>query len=114
MDSSEILLCSLLGSSSGGTDGLPSVGLLSDAPSATPSGSPADELRGLSVFEDVPGILDLIDPLRDRADSLVSDLLNEGYESSDGPPFSEEAPSCLSFEGWLPIALARMTRYILS
>ena len=33
------------------------------------------ELRGLSVFW--PGIFDL-KPLKERADSLVSDLLNEG------------------------------------
>lgn len=38
---------------------------------------------GLSAL--APGIFDLIDPLNDRADSRVSDLENEGYESSEGP-----------------------------
>lgn len=42
------------------------------------------EARGLSVF-DVPGILDLIEPLKDFIDSFVSDLLNEGYDLRSSP-----------------------------
>lgn len=33
---------------------------------------------GLSVFDDVPGIFDRIEPLKDFIDSFVSDLLKEG------------------------------------
>ena len=57
------------------------------------------EFRGLSDFE-APAILDRIEPRKDRADSLVSDLLNEGYESSEGPDLSSgvRLPS-LFFDG---------------
>lgn len=38
--------------------------------------------RGLSCLSnlELPGILDLIDPLSDLEDSFVSDLLKEGYD----------------------------------
>ena len=39
--------------------------------------SPEVEFLGLSVFP-LPGILDLIELRKDREDSFVSDLLNEG------------------------------------
>lgn len=68
------------GKSMEGTGGRVSVGLLRAA-----SSKPADDERGLSVLDE-PGILERMDPLRDAlADSLVSDLLNEGYESRLGP-----------------------------
>lgn len=61
---------------------------------------------GVSLFD--PGIFDLIEPLRDRADSRVSDFEKEGYESNDGPAsvVGVRAPSLFPavFEGWLPIA----------
>jgi hypothetical protein len=39
------------------------------------------EARGLSVLR----IFDRIDPRKDRRDSLVSDLENEGYDCSESP-----------------------------
>lgn len=65
------------------------------------------ELRGLSVFPE-PGILDRRER-KDREDSLVSDLLNEGYDcrfsgtarSPLPPGFDDPTPA--SLDGWLPI-----------
>jgi hypothetical protein len=58
------------------------VSYLTDAPSdlsvPSPFKRPEEDPLGLSVLE--PGILDLIAPLNDLLDSLVSALLNEGYD----------------------------------
>ena len=42
------------------------------------------DVLGLSVFP-LPGILDRIEPRKDRKDSLVSDLLKDGYDCSPSP-----------------------------
>ena len=69
-----------------------------------------DELRGLSPDLPLPGIFVRSAVLRDLVDSLVSDLLKDGYESRLGPvpvgvcePDGVLFPSLLSFEGALPI-----------
>lgn len=45
---------------------------------------PDKDALGLSVFA-LPGIFDLMAPLKEREDSLVSDLLNDGYDCSPSP-----------------------------
>lgn len=69
------------------------------------SPSPLDnkaEFRGLSVL--FPGIFDR-KVLKDLADSLVSDLLNDGKDcSASGPPALVGLDALPSFDGWLPIA----------
>lgn len=66
------------------------------------------DARGLSE-ELLPGILGIVRNavLKERDDSLVSDLLNDGYESRLGPVGVEEplllALPSLSFDGWLPM-----------
>lgn len=64
------------------------------------------EFRGLSVFPE-PGILDRR-VLNERDDSLVSDLLKEGYDCKPSPrsppgpaPDLEDEPP--SFEFWFPM-----------
>jgi hypothetical protein len=62
------------------------------------------EFLGLSVFP-LPGILERRER-KDREDSLVSDLLKDGYDCRGAsleplPPFCEP----LSFELWLPIVV---------
>jgi len=67
--------------------------------------SPDEEPRGLSA-DFPPGILVRKALLKDRMLSLVSDLLNEGYESRLGPgPVGVWEPVLLlpSLDGWLPI-----------
>lgn len=62
------------------------------------------EARGLSV-DSLLGILVRRALLKDRVDSLVSDLLKDGYESRLGPVGVCEPlllPS-FSFDGWLPM-----------
>lgn len=80
--------------------------------SASPVEGPDIEFRGLSTLE-LPGILDLND-LKEREDSFVSDLLNEGYDDRVSPPRSKEVDEALPFgveapepplEGWLPMAV---------
>ena len=56
---------------------------LPEAVPSTPAITDVDAL-GLSVFP-LPGIFDLMAPLREREDSLVSDLLNDGYDCSPSP-----------------------------
>ena len=78
--------------------------------------NPDAELRGLSVLP-LPGILDL-NPRKDRFDSLVSDLLNDGYdwrlskslfkEVCDAPPLGVDVPE--PFEGWFPILVMFVCR----
>lgn len=61
--------------------------------------------RGLSA-DLPPGILVRNEFLKERMDSFVSDLLNEGYESKVGPgPVGVCEPEVLlpSLDGWLPI-----------
>src|SRR6201996_5255327 len=69
-----------------------------------------DELRGLSADLPLPGILVRSAVRSDRADSLVSDLLKDGYEYSDGPePVGVCEPGVpvplpsFSLDGWFPI-----------
>ena len=74
---------------------------------SSPDTSPKPDVdpRGLSA-DLLPGILVRSEFLNERIDSLVSDLLNEGYESSAGPgPVGVCEPEVLlpSFDGWLPI-----------
>jgi len=63
---------------------------------------------GLSV-DFCPGIFDLIAVRKERDDSFVSDLLNDGYESREGPsPVGVSRPprfASLSFDGWLPMVV---------
>lgn len=76
-------------------------------PDRTEAASPVSplatmEFLGLSVLP-LPGILDR-NPRKDRVESLVSDLLKEGYDwraSPEPAPFLEEEPP--SLEVWLPI-----------
>lgn len=70
------------------------------------------EFRGLSVFPP-PGILDRRD-LKDRLESLVSDLLKDGYDWRPSDPRSEtpEPPDLVGFrppsvEFWLPMVQRR-------
>ena len=67
------------------------------------------ELLGLSSALLEPVIFDRM-PLKDRVDSLVSDFVNEGYESRFGPePVGVLLPPLgfSPFDGWLPIATNR-------
>lgn len=59
---------------------------LSPPPVLEPSAParPDKDALGLSVFP-LPGIFDLMAPLKEREDSLVSDLLNDGYDCSPSP-----------------------------
>ena len=72
-----------------------------------------DEARGLSVPEPdlpLPGIFVRSAVFSDRADSLVSDLPKDGYESKFGPgPVGVCEPELLlpSFDGALPILSIR-------
>lgn len=78
-----------------------------------------DEARGLSLPLP-PGIFVRNAVLSDRADSLVSDLLNEGYESRFGPgPVGVCEPELFlpppSLDGALPIlALINYSNTVLS
>jgi len=69
---------------------------------------------GLSV-DFCPGIFDLIAVRNERDDSFVSDLLNDGYESREGPsPVGVSLPprlASLSLEGWLPMMVACYNGY---
>ncbi len=86
---------------------------LSALPEFGPSlpGSTDVDALGLSVLA-LPGIFDLMAPLREREDSFVSDLLNEGYDCNPSPadrsPEDEDvfpdAPS-LFFDCCWPMAL---------
>lgn len=76
--------------------------------SALSSASPDNaDVEPLGLSADLPpGILVRSEFLNERMDSLVSDLLNEGYESRDGPgPVGVCEPEVLlpSLDGWLPI-----------
>lgn len=76
--------------------------LFPDFTEAASPESPTIEFLGLSTLP-LPGILDR-NPRKERVESLVSDLLNEGYDeraSPEGEPFLDEAPP--SLEDWLPI-----------
>ena len=82
----------------------------------SPLASPDVDVLGLSVLE--PGILDLIAPLNDLVDSLVSALLKDGYDCRlSGPrPLSNEVWDVLllgvplpePLDGWLPIVRTRV------
>lgn len=59
-----------------------------EAASDLSSPKPAVEPLGLSLFLSLPldpGILERIEPLRDRIDSLVSVRENDGYDCSGSP-----------------------------
>jgi hypothetical protein len=63
------------------------------------------EFLGLSVLALLPGILDRRDR-KDRDDSLVSDLLKDGYDCRGGSPAPEPDPfggELPSLECWLPM-----------
>lgn len=71
------------------------------------------EPRGLSA-DLPPGILVRKEFLKERMDSLVSVLLNEGYESNVGPgPVGVCEPDVLlpSLDGWLPIIARSRDRH---
>ena len=59
---------------------------LSPIPEAVPSPPAIADVDalGLSLFP-LPGIFDLMAPRKEREDSLVSDLLNDGYDCSPSP-----------------------------
>lgn len=59
---------------------------------SSPFARPAVEFRGLSVL--LPGILDR-SALKDRVESFVSDLLNEGIDDIRGPLLSKEVDDAL-------------------
>lgn len=67
----------------------------------------ATEALGLSVESLFARILERIVPLKEREDSLVSDLLKDGYESSEGPEsgprYFDFPPPPFSLEVWFPI-----------
>ncbi len=67
---------------------------------------PEEDARGLSA-DLLPGIFVLRALRKDRIDSFVSDLLNEGYDSRLGPaPVGVCDPLLFpSLDGWLPILL---------
>ena len=79
------------------------------SPSRSPLTNPEVEFRGLSLL--LPGIFDLNAPLNDRLDSLVSALLNDGYDWRLSSPLSNEVCDTLAFgvlapeplEFWFPI-----------
>jgi hypothetical protein len=80
--------------------------LLPDLTEAVSAASPlasTAELLGLSVLPE-PGILERKER-NDREDSLVSDLLKEGYDCSASSPFPAAlADAALaSLEAWLPM-----------
>jgi hypothetical protein len=72
------------------------------------------EARGLSALL-LPGILVLSAALKDRVDSFVSALLNDGYESRLGPgPVGVWEPELLpSLEGVLPMMPRQLHRLLL-
>ena len=83
----------------------------SDRSGKTPVSMFEREFLGLSDFP-LPGILERIDPLRERVDSFVSDLPNVGYPLRSSPDWrSNEVEDAFggvleplpSFEGCWPI-----------
>lgn len=69
------------------------------------------EFLGLSVFP-APGIFDFKAPRKDRDDSFVSDLLNEGYDCSPSPALlaPDDLGSLSPLEGWLPMSSRKSER----
>jgi hypothetical protein len=63
--------------------------------------STADD-RGLSFDVEVEILERTADPI-DRRESLVSDLLNDGYDLKPASFDDESSPNFLSLDGWLPI-----------